>query len=143
MRRGSLTIESAEKAIAVMSELSKKDTDNLEYKRNLAVYMTEIGRARIELKQFAAASAEMQKVIAIMVPIVEADRATTTYLYDLGIAHRLLARAQFALNNKTSAVENVEKAIGMIEELKEKDSLRAADKDLLAELQQERSEYSR
>ena len=137
------TIESAEKAIAVMSELSKKDTDNLEYKRNLAVYMTEIGRARIELKQFAAASAEMQKVIAIMVPIVEADRATTTYLYDLGIAHRLLARAQFALNNKTSAVENVEKAIGMIEELKEKDSLRAADKDLLAELQQERSEYSR
>ena len=135
-------IESAEKAMAVMTELSKKDPENLEYKRNLAVYTTEIGRAHIELQQFEKAAAELQKVIAIMVPIVEADKETTTYLYDLATAHRLLAKAQSGMGNKERALENLDRAIPMMQELKDKNSLRDADKDLFAELQNERNQYT-
>jgi tetratricopeptide (TPR) repeat protein len=137
------TIISAQKAIEVMTALSRKSPDNLEYKRNLAVYLTEIGRAHIELKQFEKAADEMRRVIAMMVPIVEADKETTTYLYDLGIAHRLFAKAQFAMGNKGPAMENLDKAFNIIQEFKNKNSLRVADKGLIAELQEERNGYSR
>jgi tetratricopeptide (TPR) repeat protein len=137
------SIGSAERAIDVMSQLIKKDAANLEYKRNLAIYAIEIGRARIELSQFDQAAAELQKVVAIMVPIAEADKETTTYQYDIGVAHRLMARALFATGNKARAIENIDKAIAINQQLKDKNSLRDADKDLIAELQLERNEYSR
>ena len=84
-----------------MTALSRTSPDNLEYKRNLAVYATEIARAQIELKLFDKAAAELQKVIAMMIPIADADKETTTYQYDIGVAHRLLAKASFATGNKS------------------------------------------
>jgi hypothetical protein len=54
-----------------------------------------------------------------------------------------MARALFATGNKARAIENIDKAIAINQQLKDKNSLRDADKDLIAELQLERNEYSR
>ena len=137
------TIEQGEKAIAVMSKMSQKTPDNLEYKRNLAVYETEIARAQIKLKQPDKAFVGLQKVIEIMIPITEADKETTTYLYDLSMAYRLSAEANFQKGNNAEAVQFIEKAIALIQKLKELNSLRETDKNLLAELEKERLEYKK
>lgn len=135
------TIEQAEKAIEVMAKMSKKSPDNLEYRRNLAIYETEIARALLKLKQPDKALAELQNVIEIMVPIAEADKGTTTNLYDLSMSYRLSAEAHYQKGNKVKAVEFVDKAIALIRQLKELNALRDVDKDLLTELEKEKAVY--
>ncbi len=137
------TIEEAEKASAVMSKLSEKTPDNLEYRRNLAIYDTEKSRAEIKLKQPDKAIVTLQKVIEIMIPIAEADKETTTNLYDLSMAYRLSAEAYFQKGNRQKAVEFIEKAIPLIQKLKEENALRDADKNLLNELEQEKNLYAK
>lgn len=137
------TISSAQKAIEVMSALVKKDPENAEYKRNLAVYQTEIGRAYMMLKQYDRAIAELKNVIAAMGPIADNDKETTTYQYDLAVGHRLIAESYFKTANSTAAVENIDKAIFLTNGLKDQNAIRESDKNLLAELEQERSLYSK
>lgn len=137
------TIEESEKAFAVMSKLSAKTPDNLEYKRNLAIYDTEKSRAEIKLKQPDKAIVTLQKVIEIMIPIAEADKSTTTNRYDISIAYRLSAEAYFQKGDRQKAVEFIEKAIPMIQNLKEENALRDADKNLLSELEQEKNLYAK
>ncbi len=137
------TIEEGEKAIEVMSQMSKKTPDNLEYKRNLAVYETEIARAQLKLKQPDQAIVRLQKVIEIMIPIAEADKETTTNLYDLSMAYRLSAEANFQKGNKAEAVKFIDKAIALIQKLKELNSLRDTDKNLLGELEKEKAEFNK
>ncbi len=137
------TILHAEKAIGVMSALSKKTPDNMEYRRNLAVYDTERARAQIKLRRFEEAGSTLRRVIDIMVPIAEADKATTTYQYDVGIAHRLSAQVYFETGDAGKAIESIDKALAIIRHLKEIDSLRDTDKDLLTELENEKAEYLR
>ncbi len=137
------TIEQAEKAIAVMSKLSAKTPDNLEYKRNLAVYETEKSRAEIKLKQPEKALISLQKVVEIMIPIAEADKKTTTYQYDVAVAYRLSAEAHFQKGDKAKAFEFINKAIPIIQKLKDENALRDADKNLLSELEQEKSLYAK
>jgi serine/threonine protein kinase len=135
------TITQAKKALSVMAGLSKKTPDNMEYKRNLAVYSTEIARAQIRLGLHDDARAVLQTVIATMLPIVEADQETTTYQYDLGLAYRLSAQTFNAKGDKEKANENIDKAIAIIKKLKDMNSLRDADKNLLAELEMEKAGY--
>lgn len=137
------TIAQAEKAIVVMTALSKKTPENMEYRRNLAVYETERARAQIKLGRYDEAQIIAKKVIEMMIPIAEADKETTTYQYDLAIAYRLSAEAFAKRNNKTDAVESIKKAITLIEKLKELNSLRDTDKDLIGELEKELAEYSK
>jgi len=137
------TIEEAEKAIAVMSAMSKKAPEDLEYKRNLAIYETEIARARLKLKQPEKVIAAMQNVIQIMTAIAEADKATTTNRYDLGMAYRLSAEAYYQKGDRAKAVEFIEKAILLIQNLKELNALRETDKNLLTELENEKALYSK
>ena len=137
------TIASAQKAIEVMSVLIKKDPENAEYERNLAVYETEVARSYMMLKQYDRAIAELKKVISQMGPIAEKDEETTTYRYDLAVGHRLIAESYFKLGNPTAAVDNIEKAINLVNGLKAQNAIRESDKDLLAELELERSNYSK
>ncbi len=139
----SMTLASAQKAIEVMTNLIKKDPENAEYKRNLAVYQTEIGRSYMMLKQYERAIAELKNVIAAMGPIAENDKETTTYRYDLAVGHRLIAESYFKLADTIAAVENVDKAINLVNGLKAENAIRESDKDLLAELEKERTEYSK
>lgn len=136
------TIAQAEKAISVMSNLSEKTPENLEYKRNLAVYDTERARAQIKLGRHEDALTVVQNIIETLIPIVEADKETTTYQYDLGIAYRLYAQIFNARGDKGKALENIDKAIAIIRTLKDMNSLRETDKNLLAELEKEKASFS-
>jgi len=135
-------IEQSEKAIAVMSQLSKKTPDNLEYSRNLAVYETERARAQIKLGRFDEAGPVLDGVIKTMMPIAEADKETTTYQYDIAIAHRLNAQVHFQRGQAKLAIDATNKAIEIIEHLGKISALRDTDKGLLTELEQEKSQYS-
>lgn len=137
------TIEEAEKAIAVMSEMSKKSPADLEYKRNLAIYETEIARAHLKLKQPDKVIAALQNVIQILIPIAEADQATPTIRYDLGMAYRLSAEAHYQKGDQAKAVALMDKAIGLIQNLKELNALRATDKNLMTELENEKAVYGK
>jgi len=137
------TIEHAEQAIAVMTQLSRKDPENMEYKRNLAVYETEIARANLKLGQNANAATVLQRAIAILIPVTEADPATTTYRYDLAMAYRLLAQALSGPGNKSKSSEMIDKAIPIIAQLKNENALRDSDANLLAELETEKAAYLR
>jgi tetratricopeptide (TPR) repeat protein len=118
-------------------------SDNLEYKRNLAIYETEIARPQLKLKQPDQAVIGLQKAIEIMIPIAEAYKETTTNLYDLSMAYRLSAEANFQKGNKTEAVKFIDKAITLIQKLKELNSLRETDKNLLAELENEKNTFNK
>ncbi len=137
------TIEQAEKAVEVMSNLNKKSPEDLEYKRNLAIYETEKARAQIALKQFDKALAALENVQKTLIPIVEADKQSTTYQYDLGLAYRLSAQAFYLKDEKAKASEFIDKAIVIAQQLKESNSLRDTDKNLLTELANEKAEYNR
>lgn len=126
------TIEQSEKAIEIMSILSKKTPEDNEYKRNLAIYKTEMARAQINLNQNDKAVSALKNVIEILIPITEADMETTTYQYDLGLAYRLSAQAHFKKGEKAKAAEHIDKAIAVIQKLKELNSLRESDKNLLS-----------
>lgn len=136
------TIEQSEKAIEVMSKLSQKEPKNFEYKRNLAIYQTEIARAQIKLNQPDKALSLLQKVIETLTPIIEVNEEKT-YQYDLAMSFRLSANAHNQKNNKPKAIEFIEKAIAIVQKLKDANSLRDTDKNLLAELETERSDYSK
>lgn len=137
------TISQADQAIAVMSALSKKTPENMEYKRNLAVYETERARAFIKLKNFDRAESILRGVIETMIPIAEADKATTTYQYDVAVGHRLLAEVFFQKGDAAKAVESIDKAIAIIGHLKEINSIRDTDQDLLSQLESEKAAYQR
>ena len=138
-----MTLASAQKAIEVMTDLLKKDPENAEYKRNLAVYQTEIGRSYMMLKQYERAISELKNVIAAMGPIAEKDNETTTYRYDLAVGHRLIAESYFKLADSNAAIENIDKAISLVNGLKAENAIRDSDQDLLAELEKERAGYSK
>ncbi len=137
------TVTQADKAIAVMSALSKKTPDNMEYQRNIAAYETEKAQAEIKLGQYDDAGIILQRVIKTLIPIAEADKETTTYLYDLGIAHRLAAKVFYEKGDIAQATGSIDKTIAIIQHLTEINSLRDIDKNLLAELEKEKAEYQR
>jgi len=137
------TIASAQKAIEVMSKLTKKDPENAEYKRNLAIYETEKARSYIMLKQYDRAIAELKRVITEMEQIVKKDPETTTYQHDLSIGHRLIAESYFKSGDTAAAVENIDRAIVLIDGLKAQNAIRDTDKNLIAELAQEKLSYSK
>lgn len=136
----SQTVEQSEKAIEVMSKMSQKSPKDLEYKRNLAIYKSEMARAEIELKQPDKAALHLQSAIETLLPIVEADKEAT-YQYDLAYAYRLFAQAVYQKGDKAKAAEFADKAIAIINQLKTENSLRESDKDLLTELENEKAEY--
>lgn len=134
------TIEQSGKAIAVMSKLSGKSPENLEYKRNLAIYETEKARAQLNLNRFDKAAAVLQNTIKTLIPIVEADKEAT-YQYDLGMAYRLYAQASYQKGDKIKAVEFIDKAISIFRQLEKENALRDSDKILFAELEKEKADY--
>jgi tetratricopeptide (TPR) repeat protein len=135
------SIAHARRATEVMSKLSAKSPADKEYKRNLAIYRTEIARAEIKLGRTQDAIAALQDVQAILRPIIEAGATDTTYRYDLAFAHRLAAEAYHTQAESAQAVEEVDVAIAIAAKLREANALRASDKELPAELEQEKAKY--
>ena len=115
------TILQADRAIEVMTALSKKTPDNMEYQRNLAVYETEKARAQIGLRRYDEAGKVLRGVLDTMIPIAAADKETTTYQYDVSIAHRLLAEVSFHRQDAAHAIESIDKAIAIVQHLKDID----------------------
>ncbi len=76
-------------------------------------------------------------------PIIETDKEVTTYQYDSSVAYRLIAEAYFKKGEKAKAIENVDKAAAIIRRLTELNSLKESDKDLIAEIEKEKAEYSK
>ena len=124
-----------------MSALSKKTPDNMEYKRNLAVYDIERARAKIKLKRFDEAETILRVVLDTMVPIAEADPATTTYQYDVSTGHRLSAEVFFNQGKTAQAIESIDRAIAIVQRLSELNALRETDRTLLQELSKEKDTY--
>ncbi|MEO5719102.1 MAG: protein kinase, partial [Chthoniobacterales bacterium] len=135
------TISNAEAAIAEMSKLSAKSPDDADYKRNLAIYKTEKGRAQIELRQSDEALSALREAAEIMRPIVAADPNSATSLGDLGMAYRLQAQAHHQKGNHREAVGMVDKAIEIAQRLRKQKSSRDSEKNLLAELEKEKAAY--
>lgn len=136
------TIAQTQKALEVMKKLSDKSPENMEYKRNLAIYETEKARAQLNLNQNEQVISAMQKVIEMMIPIIESNNEAT-YQNDLALAYRLSAMAFSRLKNKAKAVEFIDKAIAIIRKLSDEKALRDSDKNLLTELETEKSEYGK
>lgn len=135
------TIAQAQEATAVMAKLSARSPVNIEYKRNVAIYQTEMARGQIALGQFDEAIAVLRKVAEALQPIVEADPLTTTYQYDLGMAHRLTAQACHKKGDNAKAIEQVDRAAAIFAKLRDVSSLRESDKNILEELELEKSQY--
>lgn len=142
VRQPEQTIEQANKAVEVMSKLSQKAPDNVEYKRNLAIYRTSIARAQIELGRFDEALSIAREVEAALRPIADADPKSTTYRYDLSLAYRLSARAFHKKGDRARAMEFVQKALDILAALKAQNALKDSDNALLAEIEKEKAEYT-
>jgi len=136
------TVGHGQRAVEMMSKLIEKSPTNKEHKRNFAIYRTEVARAQIKLGQNNEAIAALQDVEAILRPIVEAEPSETTYNYDLAFAHRLIAEAFHNQGASAKAIEHVDVAIAIVAKLKAANALRASDKQLPAELEQEKSVYA-
>ena len=61
----------------------------------------------------------------------------------LGIAHRLYAEASFKTGDRAAAQRPIDEAMSICTKHNESNSLRASDKELLAQLSVERSDYYR
>lgn len=136
-----LAIAQGEKAVAVMSELSRKTPDNFEYQRNLAIYQSEIARAQLSLKKPDAAAAILSKAIETLTAVVAADPPTTTNRFDLAVAYRLAAQAAFQLGDRPKAIEHIDRSIPLIKALIAEQAIRNTDAQMLTELEAERTEY--
>ena len=139
----SRTIEQSEKAIAVMSKLSIKSPENAEYKRNLAIYETEMARGYIKLGQYNKAIAVLKNVQETLIPVVETDKEATTFQIDLELAYRLSAQAYFSKGEKLKAVESIDKAIAIIKNINQSNSLTESNKNALSEMEAERNNYNK
>ena len=135
------TIPHAEKAIDVMSALSKTAPGNIEYKRNVAIYQTSRARAYLALGRFDEALADLEQVRQALPPLIAADQSNTTYQLDLAVASRLAAQALHQKGENAKAVELVNEAAAIFQRLKDLKSLSASDTNVLAELEQEKSTY--
>ncbi len=105
------TIENAGEATKLMSKLSAKSPDDADYKRNLAIYKTEMARAQIELKQSDAAIAALKDAEETLRPIAEADPNSATTLGDLGMTYRLSAQAHHQKGENPEALGLIDRAI--------------------------------
>jgi len=58
------------------------------------------------------------------------------------MAHRLVAKAYFNTGQRQRAAEHIDKAIAIARELREANTLRDADKNILTELENEKAQYT-
>jgi non-specific serine/threonine protein kinase/serine/threonine-protein kinase len=135
------TIDEARAALDVMAKLSAKEPANPEYKRNVAIYGTEMARAQIKLGRAADALPTLREARETLQLIVGANPSTTTYRYDVAMTDRLSAEALHKLGDHPRAIESVDRAIAEVAQLRELKSLRESDKHLSAELEQEKASY--
>lgn len=134
-------IEQARSALAVMEKLKLKTPDTNDYIRAAAIYQSEIGENSLALNLTENAINALKQAQAPLEKVVESDPSTTTFKYDLTKVYRLLGRSYFKKGNSKLAVEFMDKAIAGVQDLKQKDSLKKSDEDLLAELEAERTSY--
>jgi eukaryotic-like serine/threonine-protein kinase len=130
------------KAIEVMSALSRKAPTDMEYQRNLAIYKTTMARAQLDLRQFDAAIESLTDVRQTLLPIVAKDPSVTTYQYDLSIAARLSAQAFHGKGEHAKAAGFADEAAAILRDLEARKSLRDSDKEIFAELEQEKAAYA-
>ena len=100
-----------------------------------------MARAQIKLGQYQEAIAARNDMKTILRPIIEADPVDSTYQYDLALTHRLAAEAFHKLAESAKAIEEVDAAIAIAIRLRDANSLRASDKELRAEPEQEKATY--
>ncbi len=100
-----------------------------------------MARAQIQLGQIDEAIDVLRDARETLRPIVEADQLNTTYQYDLGMANRLVAQAFHKKGENAKAIEHVDRAATIFARLRDSNSLRESDKNVLSEVEQEKSTY--
>lgn len=136
-------IVQARAAVDVMEKLKKQTPDTNDYIRAAAIYQSEIGENSLAMNSVDTAIAALHLAQQPLEAVVEKDPLTTTFKYDLAKVYRLFAKAYAAKSDKKLAADFIEKAIFAVTELKQKGALKKADEDLLAELEKEKSLYTK
>lgn len=137
------TIEYAQKAFDIMSKLDKTAPGTNDYARVIAILENEIGSSQIMLNQTEKALENLQKSQTRLEKVVEIDNSVTAYQTELAEVYRSSARAFHKKDEKSKAVEFVDKAMAIVQKLKKANLLCDSDKNLAAELEDEKADYDR
>ncbi len=137
-------IESAQQAANVMRGLLNRHPDDREYQRNLAIYLSEIARGKIELAvemtDYQAGLQTTTEAIELLLPLTQSPSSSIYSLYDLAFAYRLAAKAHHHSGDSAKAIAAIEEAIGLLEQLAASGSQQVTD-ELMKEIAAERESY--
>ncbi|MEP6923258.1 MAG: protein kinase [Pyrinomonadaceae bacterium] len=136
-------IEFAQKALEPLAKLNKISPDINDYVRGVAVIENEIADSLLMLGKTDDALKYLQDARAKLEKVVETDKTVTSYQAELAKVYRSMATAYSKKGDNSKAAGFMDKATALIRRLKERNSLRESDKNLLAELEKEKAEYGK
>jgi serine/threonine protein kinase/tetratricopeptide (TPR) repeat protein len=136
-------VEYAQKALEPLAKLDKISPDINDYVRAIAVVKNEIADSLLMLGKTEEALTLLQDAGGKLEKTVAADKTVASYQTELAKVYRSTAAAHAKKGDHSKAAEFCDKATAIIRRLKDANSLREPDKNLLAELEKEKAGYSK
>ena len=137
------SIEYAEKALEPLSKLNKLSPGINDYERSVAVVENEIADSFLILNNADDALKYLQDAQIKLEKVVETDKTVISYQTELAKVYRSTAMAHHKKGDKAKAEEFIIKAMAIVQRLKEANNLRESEKNLLTELENEKTDYSK
>lgn len=134
-------VEFAQKALEPLAKLNKTSPNVNDYMRAVAVVENEIADSNLMLGKTDEAMQYLQIAQENLEKVVETDKTVTSFQAELANVYRSSAKVFAKKSEKSKAVELIGKAIFIIQKLNEMNALKAADKNLLSKLENEKVEY--
>ena len=119
------SVEYFRKALAVDEMLIAAEKNNVAYRRDSAVTLSNIGVAMMKLGDKPGALGHARKALAFYEELAAQDQNDANARKDLAIGYRNLAQASADSGDKAGASESFLKAIGIFEDLTSKDPANA------------------
>lgn len=138
-----LAIEYAKKALEPLAKLDKISPGINDYIRGTAVIENEIADSLLLLNDAETALNHLQSAQAKLEKTVETDKTVLQLQTELAKVYRSTAAANYKKGDQAKAVEFVDKAIVIIQKLKNSNALSASNKNLPAELENEKAVYGK
>ncbi|MCY7346053.1 MAG: protein kinase [Pyrinomonadaceae bacterium] len=135
-------VEFAAKALEPLAKLNKTSPNVNDYMREVAVVENEIAESNLMLGKTDDALQHLQIARENMEKVVETDKTVTSYQAELANVYRSTAKSFAQKGEKAKAVEFIGKALVLIQKLDEMNALKASDKNLLIELEMEKTKYN-
>jgi serine/threonine protein kinase len=136
-----MSVEFAQKALAPLAKLNQISPGINDYERAVAMVENEMAHSLIMLGKSDEALKHLQNAVEKLEKVVQTDPTVNSYQTELAKVYRSLAGVYFIKVEKSKADEFIDKAILLAKKLKEKNCLRESDRNLLVELEKEKSEY--